>query len=402
MDFRLDEEELEMQELAREFAQNEIKPRVREMEEAGTFPRELYTQMGEVGFFGIPFPTEYGGLEGSFVGLVAVIEEIGKVWQPLTGAFNLQGMTVPFTILNWGTKQQRERYVEKLIRCELLGYMALTEPGGGSDALGSMETRATRVDGGWRLKGSKMFITNANVADVGLVYAKTDPAAGARGVTGFIVHTSAEGFDAQPIPTRGIGENMPTNALYLDDVFVPDEDVLGGEEGVGSGFKYAMNGLDYGRLTIPARAVSLAQASLELMIDYAKERVVFGEQIGRFQMIQHLIADSVAEIEAARLLTYQSAFAKDQGEPATRLSSISKYFAGEVAVRVTQRATEVFGGYSLTSELPIERNMSWATLYHAGEGTANIQRMLIAEDALAFRTLNRPVPTPRYVEERSS
>ncbi|MCY4085663.1 MAG: acyl-CoA dehydrogenase family protein [Actinomycetia bacterium] len=402
MDFRLTAEEFEMQELAREFASREITPHVRELEESGAFPRDLYTQMGEVGFFGIPFPEEYGGLGGTFVGLVAVVEEIGKAWQPLTGAFNLQGMTVPFTILNWGTAQQRTSYVEKLIRCELLGFMALTEPGGGSDALGSMQTLARRVDGGWTLNGSKMFITNANVADIGLVYAKTDPEAGARGVTGFLVHTDAEGFSAQTIPTRGIGENMPTTALYLDDVFVPDEDVLGGEDGVGNGFRYAMNGLDYGRLTIPARAVSLAQASLELMIDYAKERVVFGQQIGRYQMIQQLIADSVAEIEAARLLTYNSAFLKDQGEPSTRLSSISKYFAGEVAVKVTQRAVETFGGYSLTSELPLERNMSWAILYHAGEGTANVQRVLIAEDALAFRHLDRPLPTPRYLEESVS
>src|SRR5262245_45133043 len=151
MDFTLSAEEAQLRDLAAEFAAREIRPKVRELEEGHVFPRELYRTMGELGFFGIPFPSRYGGLDGTFVGMVAVIEEVGKAWQPITGAFNLQGMTVPFTILNWGTEEQRRRYVEGLIRAELIGFMALTEPGGGSDALGSMRTRATRASGGWVL-----------------------------------------------------------------------------------------------------------------------------------------------------------------------------------------------------------------------------------------------------------
>lgn len=399
MDFALSDEENELRATAAEFGAREIRPIVGDLEETGEFPRELYRKMGEIGFFGIPFPSEYGGLNSTFVALVAVIEEIARVWQPITGAFNLQGMTVPFTILNWGTESQRQQYVEKLIRAELIGFMGLTEAGGGSDALGSMRTHARKVDGGYVLNGSKSWITNANVADVGLLYAKTDLDAGARGVTGFIVDPSTEGFTTRTIPTRGLGENMPTNEIFLDDVFVPDEAVLGGDEGVGNGFKYAMNGLDYGRLTVSARALGLAQSALDLMVSYAKDRVVFGQPIGRFQMIQSLIAESVAEIEAARLLTYKSAALKDQGEPSTKLSSISKYFAGEIALRVAERCAEVYGGYALSSEYPVERNLSWAVLYQAGEGTANVQRMLIAEHELGYRNLERTLPRPRYLTE---
>jgi len=401
VDFNLSDDEEAIRRVAADFAEREIRPRIADLERSGEFPREMYRQMGELGFFGIPFPTEFGGQGGSFVALVAVIEEIAKVWQPVTGAFNLQGMTVPYTILNWGTDEQRERHVRRLIEAQDIGFMALTERGGGSDALGSMKTRAKRVDCGWVLSGSKTFITNANVADVGLVFAKTDPDAGARGVTGFIVRTDAEGFSTQVIPTRGLGENMPTTDLYLDDVFVADEDVLGGDEGVGNGFKYAMNGLDYGRLTVPARALGLSQACLKLMIEYAQERVVFGQPIGRFQLVQGPIAESVAEIEAARLLVYKSAALKDGGHSSTQLSALSKFFAGEVALRTAQRCAEVYGGYAMAEEMPVERNLSWALLYHTGEGTSNVQKMLIAEDALGYRKLNRVLPQPRYVASQA-
>lgn len=394
MDFTLSDEHRAIRDAARQFARGRIAPRIRDYEQRGEFPRELASEMGAQGFFGCAFPSRYGGSESGFLGLTLVIEEISRVWQPIAGLFNMCAMTVPFTILNWGNEDQRLRYVPKLISAEWIGSFGLTEPSGGSDPVRAMRTRATKVDGGYVINGSKIFNTLAHIADVDLVFAKTDPDAGHHGISAFIVPLDSEGITKAAISHSFLGEALPSAEIAFDDVFVPEENLLGEE---GQGFKIAMNALDYGRLTVAARCLGIAQGSLDAATDYARKREAFGRPIGEFQMVQSLIADMVAETEATRLLTYRCGWLKDCGTPATRESAVAKYFAAEAATHCAQGAFEIFGGYAVTDEYPAARLLSWAHLYRTGEGSANILRILLAEDALGWKPANRhglPRPFP--------
>lgn len=392
MDFSLSDEQLAIRDLARDFARRRIAPNVRDWERSGRFPRELLREMGELGFLGACFPERYGGSEAGFLSLVLIIEEIARVWQPVAGFFNPNSMTVPFTILNWGSEEQRERWVRPLISGELVGSFGLTEPDGGSDVLGAMRTRARRVDGGWVLDGAKMFNSLAHVADLDLVFARTSDD-GHRGISAFLVPLDTPGIEARSIEHSILGECMPTAEVSFAGVEL-GEDALLGE--VGQGFTIAMNALDYGRLTVPARCVGIAQGCVDEALKYAREREAFGKPIGEYQMIQALIADMVVETDAARMLTYHSAWLKDCGMTASRESARSKYFAAEVAARVATRAFEIFGGYAVTDEYPVARMFTWAHLYRTGEGSANIQRMLIANDALGFKPASRHAIERRF------
>ena len=273
-----------------------------------------------------------------------------------------------------------------LISGELLGCNAMTEPDGGSDFLGAMRTRAVRDGDDYVLNGAKMWITNANVADVAIVYAKTDPAAGHRGVSAFVVPTSTPGFEAVRVPCRGLGKLMPTTAVSLTDVRVPADALLGAE---GQGFVVAMNAMDYGRLTVAARSVGLAQACLDAALAYADERTAFGEKIGSFQMVKKQLADMTAEVAAARALVDAAAERYDAGDLATRECSIAKYYAGEVCNRAAQATAEIFGGAAFMDELPIGLYLNFAKLWQTGEGSANIQAVLIADDALGWKKMDR-------------
>jgi alkylation response protein AidB-like acyl-CoA dehydrogenase len=386
MNFDLTEENLAVQKSVRTFAKKEIIPVIKEYEEKRQFPRDILQKMGEQGFFGACFPETAGGLELGFLNLAILCEEISKAHPALGYAFNMQSMTCPFTILNWGTEEQIEKYVSKLIAAEWIGMFALTESAGGSDAAGSMKTTAKLEGEEYVINGSKVFITFANEADAGVLFAKTDPSKGRRGISAFIIETDRPGFKARPIEMSGLGHMVRSCEVFLDNYRIPKESLLGKE---GEGFKIAMNALDYGRLTVPARLVGIAQACLELSLDYADQRVVKGNRIGKYQMIQRLIADMVVEIEAARLLVYRSAYLKDKGESATRESAQSKYFASEAATRAARSAYEIFGGYAVTDEYPIMKYMNYANMLHTGEGSANIQRVLIAEDALGWKDANR-------------
>jgi alkylation response protein AidB-like acyl-CoA dehydrogenase len=299
---------------------------------------------------------------------------------------NLQAATVPLTIANWGDPDVIARWVPDLVAGRALGCNAMTEPAGGSDFLGSMRTRAVRDGSDWVLNGSKMWITNANVADVAVVYARTDPAAGHRGVTAFVVPTHTSGFEATRVPCRGLGKLMPTNSVSLVDVRVPAGNVLGEE---GQGFVVAMNALDYGRLSVAARSVGLAQACLDAALEYADQREAFGEKIGSFQMVKKQLADMTCEVAAARGLVRAAAATYDTGDLATRESSIAKYFAGEVCNRAAQATADIFGGAAFSDDLPIGLYLNYAKLWQTGEGSANIQALLIADDALGWRRMDR-------------
>ncbi len=372
--------------VVREWGRERVRPHVQEREAAGEFPRDLYAEMGELGFFGCVFDESLGGTDIGFAALAAVAEQLAWVYPPLSAAMNLQAATVPLTIANWGEPDVVARWVPDLVAGRALGCNAMTEPAGGSDFLGSMRTRAVRDGSDWVLNGSKMWITNANVADVAVVYAKTDPAAGHRGVTAFVVPTHTPGFEVTRVPCRGLGKLMPTNAVSLVDVRVPAESVLGEE---GQGFVVAMNALDYGRLSVAARSVGLAQACLDAALEYADQREAFGEKIGSFQMVKKQLADMTCEVAAARGLVRTAAARYDTGDLATRESSIAKYFAGEVCNRAAQATADIFGGAAFSDDLPIGLYLNYAKLWQTGEGSANIQALLIADDALGWRRMDR-------------
>lgn len=372
--------------LVRDWGRREVRPTVVEREQKAEFPHDLYRQMGELGFFGCCFPESMGGTGAGFRALAAVSENLAWVYPPLSASMNLQAATVPLTIANWGTPEQRDRWVAGLVAGELLGCNAMTEPDGGSDFLGAMRTRAVRDGDDYVINGAKMWITNANVADVAIVYAKTDPSAGHKGVSAFVVPTDTPGFEATRVPCRGLGKLMPTTSISLTDVRVPAGALLGEE---GQGFVVAMNAMDYGRLTVAARSVGLAQACLDAALEYANERTAFGEKIGSFQMVKKQLADMTAEVAAARMMVDAAAARYDDGDLATRESSIAKYYAGEVCNRAAQATAEIFGGAAFMDELPIGLYLNFAKLWQTGEGSANIQAVLIADDALGWKSMDR-------------
>jgi glutaryl-CoA dehydrogenase (non-decarboxylating) len=372
--------------LVRQWGLKEVRPHFHALEKKGEFPRDLYRQMGQMGLFGCCFPESLGGTDAGFRALAAVSEELAWVYPPLSASMNLQAATVPLTIANWGSQALADRYVPGLIAGEILGSNAMTEPDGGSDFLGAMRSRAVRKGDHYVLNGAKMWITNANEADLVIVYAKTDPAAGHRGVTAFVVPTSTPGFQARRVPCRVLGNLMPTNALSFDDVKIPLDHRLGEE---GQGFAIAMNAMDYGRLAVAARSVGLAQACLDAALSYADQRQAFGQKIGTFQLIKKQLADMTCEVAAARGLVQAAAEKYDSGTVATRESSIAKYYAGEVCNRAAQATAEIFGGAAFSDELPISTYMAYAKLWQTGEGSANLQAILIADDALGWKRMDR-------------
>ncbi|HEX6145063.1 MAG TPA: acyl-CoA dehydrogenase family protein [Geminicoccaceae bacterium] len=387
MDFTREEMLDELARSVARFVEAEVLPVIERHEREGRFPHAIIERMGEMGFFGAAFGEEVGGTGAGFAAVATIAEEISRLRPEFGYAMNMQAMTCPFTIYNWGSDEQVMRFVPDLIAGRRIGMFALSEAGGGSDAAGSMRTTAVRDGGRYLLNGSKMWITFADVCDTGLLFAKTDTAAGHRGITAFIVEPKRfPGFRAEPIPMRGLSKCLRTSAVFLDDFEVPVENRLGEE---GEGFKIAMSALDYGRLTVSARLTGLAQACFERAVAYARERVVGGSPIGRYQLIQQQIADMAVEIDAARLLTSRTAWLMDQGRPSRRAAAYGKYFAGSVARRAAQAMTEIFGGYALADAYPVSYYNAYITTLCAGEGSPNVQRILIAEDALGYKDADR-------------
>jgi alkylation response protein AidB-like acyl-CoA dehydrogenase len=380
------EELTTLRDTMREFCAKNVRPRVRELETAGELPRAIYRELGRLGAFGCIFPVELGGAAMGFEALAIVAEELAYAYPPLSAAMNLQAATVPLTIRNWGRPDQIERYVPGLIAGEILGCNAMSEPDGGTDFLGAMRTIAVQDGDSYIINGSKMWITNANVANVAILYCKTDPAARHRGVSAFLVDTNTAGFEARVVKCRALGNLMPTNALTFTDMRVPASCLLGQP---GQGFKIAMNAMDFGRLVVSARSLGLARACLDASVAYSNMRTAFGQKIGSFQMIKHQIADMVVEVCAASELVYKAARLYDFGTVASRESSVAKYFVGEVCNRAAQAATEIFGGAAFSDDLPISIYLNYAKLWQTGEGSANLQRILIADDALGWKSMDR-------------
>jgi alkylation response protein AidB-like acyl-CoA dehydrogenase len=378
--FDLSAEQREIQALARAFARDEVEPRAAQWDREHRFPPELLSQLGEVGLLGVCVPEEHGGGGADFLSYVLVLEELSRAdaGVGVTVAVHTSACTLP--ILAFGTPEQQSRFVPPLARGEAVGAFALTESGSGSDA-GALQTRAERVDAGWRISGSKQWITNGGFGGTVLLFARTDQETkGARGISAFLV----DGADVEVTrETEKLGLNSSqTVDLALDGVVV-DSDRLLHEEG--HGFRVAMATLDGGRIGIAAQAVGIAQAGYDIAREYAKERHAFGRRIGEFEAIQWKLADMSTEIDAARLLTYRAAWLKDEGKPHTEAGAKAKLFASEMSRRQTAEAIQILGGYGYTKEFPVERYYRDAKVTEIYEGTSEIQRLVIARELLGLR-----------------
>ena len=387
MDYNFSEEIIALQDMARKFAQNEILPRVEEDEKNHAFQKDIVNKMGELGFFGCPIPEEYGGSNLGFLAHAVVTEEISKVSGSIRAAFNMQTMGTAREICQFGTEGQKKKYIPGLVSTETLGCVAITEPNAGSD-VGSMKTKAVKKGNTYILTGSKNWITYAQVADVGVVYAYTDPSKPYKGMSGFIVDMHSKGISTGPSATKLGWRACPTGELFFDDVEIPEENLLGGVEE--KGFAHVMAGLDNTRLTAASGAVGVSQALIDEAIKYAQEREQFGQAVGKFQMVQEELGRMVVETEAARLLTYRCARQKDDGNVHNTLeTTMAKYYACDVASRVADGALRILGAYGYSDEYPVERLMRDAKLYQILEGSANVTKMIIATDALGYRKANR-------------
>jgi butyryl-CoA dehydrogenase len=373
MDFTLTEEQELVRRTAREFAEREIAPHAAEWDRTERMDRGIVGKLAEVGFLGAPITEEYGGMGLDNVSYCLVVEEIGRADSSVRGLISVNMGLVGKTVLRWGTEEQKREWLPRLCSGEALGCFGLTEPGTGSDA-GSLETKAVRDGDGWRISGSKMFITQGTWAGLALVFARTGPEEGGRGVTCFLVPTDAEGFTATRIEGKLGLRAQDTAELHLDGVFLPDTARLGGQ---GEGMKVAFSALDNGRMSMAAGCVGIAQGCLDASVRYAKERLQFGRPIARFQLVQELIADMAVETDAARFLTWRVATMADRGERHSLESSIAKFYASEVAVRAANAAVQVHGGYGYVDEYPVGKYLRDARVTTLYEGTSQIQKLII-------------------------
>ena len=381
MDFNLNDVHTLMAETAEKFARKEILPWL----EKGGDIREMIPAMGEVGLFGCAFPSRHGGSQAGFLAHSVVCEKISTIDSGLRSLFNLQALTVPYTIMEWGTEAAKEKYITPLVLGEKVGCTCFSEPNVGSD-LSAMETKIQDKGDHYLINGSKTWISNGNLADYAVVYGSFDRSLKHRGICAVVVETNQEGWHAKKIDQLG-DKNSPIAQIFLEDVIAPKENLLGEWAG---GFKVAMTALDRGRISVSSGALGVAQACLNASVKYANERIQFDQPIGNFQMVKAVIAEMVSNVEAARLLVRRAAWLNDQDLPFTREVGIAKYFAGETAVKCAGQAMEIHGGMGYSLEMPVERYYRDAKLYQVGEGTANIMRLLIADDALGYKKANRP------------
>ncbi len=378
LSFELSDELKALQQTVREYVRNRLEPISQQVEREDRIPPEIIREMGELGFFGVPFPEKYGGLGLGELGYCVALEQLGSAnaaYGNLIGAtVGLFGMAVYLD----GSEEQKERYVRPIAEGRAIGSFCLTEPMSGSDAA-SLRTTATRRDGGWELNGSKQWVTNSPIADYFVVFAATDRSKGSRGISAFIVEKGTPGFNVGKRDEKMGLHGSYTAPVSIEGVAVPDAQVLGE---IGAGFKTALKTLDGGRVSLAAGAVGTAQWLLERSIAYAKQREQFGQPIASFQGIQWMLADMQVGIHAGRLMVYQAAWKMDSGQRATREAGVCKLFCSEMVNKVADLAVQVHGGMGYMKELPIERAYRDSRILRIYEGTNEVQRMVIAEDLL--------------------
>ncbi len=362
----------------REFAEAEIRPHVMEWDEAQHFPVEVFRQLGELGFLGVLFPEEYGGSGLTYGDYAAIVEELSAVDASIALSLAAHNSLGSNHIFQFGTEAQRRRYIPRLASGEWLAAWGLTEAEAGSDA-GGTRTTAVRDGTDWVLNGSKNFITNASVGQVAVLMAVTDKSAGRHGISAFIVELDNPGIRIGKKENKLGMRASDTCTLVMDDCRVPADNLLGKE---GSGFVDSMKILDGGRISIAALSIGIARGAYEASLKYARERRQFGRPIAEFEAIQFFLADMATEIDASRLLTIRAAAAKDAGEEVTRFSAQAKLYASEVAVRATEKAIQIHGGYGFIKDYPVEKFYRDVKLCTIGEGTSEIQRLVIAKSLL--------------------
>ena len=378
MNFELSDEQLQIKYSIREFAESEIRPHVMEWDESQHFPDELRPKLAELGLMGILFPEKYGGAGLGYVEYVTIIEEIARVCGSVGLSIAAHNSLCSNHIFSFGSEAQKRKYLVPLVTGESWGAWGLTESQAGSDA-GGTRTNAVRSSGGWKVNGSKNFITHALACQTLVAVAVTDKDKGNRGISAFIFDRSMEGFRGDKKENKVGMRASETASVVFEDCHVPDENMLGNE---GEGFLNAMQVLDGGRISIAALSVGIAQGAYEAAVKYAKERQQFGKPIAEFQAIQFKLADMATQIECARLLTLQAAATKDAGKPVTQKSAMAKLFASETAVRVSEESVQIHGGYGYTKDYPAEKYWRDSKLCTIGEGTSEIQRIVIAKHLL--------------------
>ena len=374
MDLYFKEEHYMLQEMVRDFAQNEVAPIAAEIDQNERFPKELIPQFAELGLLGIPFPEKYGGVDMGTIAYTLAIEELAKVDSSVAITVAAHTSLGSYPIFMFGTDEQKDKYLPKLIAGEYLGCFGLTEPGAGSDAAGT-RTTAVRDGDEWVINGSKMFITNAGYAGTCVLTAVTNPdLPGTNGISAFLVETDTPGFIVGP-PEKKMGwRGSDTHPLTFDNLRVPASSLLGPLD---NGFKQFTKALQGGRISVAALGLGLAQAALNAAVKYADEREAFGKKIYRFQGIGFPLAELATEIEAARHLVYYASYLKDQGQDITEAAAMAKLYATEVAVKATQVAVQVHGGYGYIKEFPVERYFRDAKILTIGEGTSEVQKLII-------------------------
>ncbi|MDR7435587.1 MAG: acyl-CoA dehydrogenase [Armatimonadota bacterium] len=382
MDFHLSEEHRLIQETVRTFASTEILPIAAELDQQARFPKEIIQRASELGLLGMMVPPEYGGAGLDTISYLIAIEEIARACAGTAVILSVNNSLVCDPILRYGTEAQKRRYLPDLAQGRKLGCYCLTEPEAGSDAA-SIQTVAREEGDEWVLTGTKIFVTNGVEAEICIVYARSEPEPGARGISAFIVEKDRPGITVGKVERKLGIKASSTAEIHLEECRIPKENLLGRR---GEGFRVALSTLDGGRLGIAAQAVGIARACLEESIAYARERRQFGQPIASFQAIRWWIADMATRIEAARLLMYRAASLRDRGRPYTKEASIAKLFASETAMWAAHKAVQIHGGYGYIQDYPAERHFRDAKITEIYEGTSEIQRLVIARHVLGVRS----------------
>jgi butyryl-CoA dehydrogenase len=364
----------EIRKKAREFALTELEPIACELDKEFQFPKETVKKMGKLGFMGMFVPKEYGGAGLDVVSYAIAIEEISRVCASHGVTMSVNNSLACNPINKFGNEEQKMEFLRPLASGEKLGAFGLTEPNAGTD-VSSLQTTAVKKDNGYVINGQKIFITNGSESDTYVIFAQTDKVLAHKGITAFVLNSDTSGFSTGTIErTMGIHGSIQSE-LNFDEMYLPGEQRLGNE---GDGFKIAMNTLDGGRIGISAQALGIAQSALDLSVEYAKEREQFGKPIGKFQAISQMLANMATEVEAARLLVYKAAFAKDTKPRYSHEAAMAKLYAAEVAMRTTTKAVQIYGAHGYTKRYPVERLMRDAKITEIYEGTSEVQRMVIA------------------------
>ncbi|MCC7449229.1 MAG: acyl-CoA dehydrogenase family protein [Anaerolineae bacterium] len=379
MEFELTQEQKMYQRGVRDFCEGEIRPYAAEVDRTGELRWDAIRKMPQLGLTGLQVPEQYGGAGLDTISAAIAIEELGRVCGSTALSVSAHNGLCCFPLVKWGTDAQQQRYLPKLTSGDSLGSLALTEPGAGSDLAGGVRTSAIKEGDSWIIDGSKAWITNPRYAPVIVTLVRTDKQAGARGLSMILVEPGTKGLTLHP-PEKKMGvRGSPTQMLSYDGVRVPLDNLLGTE---GRGFHQTMETLDGGRISIGALSIGIAQGAFEEAVRYAKQREAFGHKIADFQAIQWMIADAALEIDAARLLVMRAAWLRDQGKPYAKEAAMGKLMASEVAEKVCFNAIQIHGSYGYSQEFPVERMYRDQRLMTIGEGTSQVQRMVIARRVL--------------------